>query len=225
MFRLLLLFCCLYVSCYGQPASLLLSKHTRRLYIITRFFFFLFLFLLYSLLSRLCLKSAFRVLKLERDRKKKRKKKKRFACAGSFQTRLSRYMDGLAEPTYTRAHADTTGMPAMCLHVLFLFPIIQFFSRRMISSFSSSSSFIFFCFSSSSAFFFPIFVVLSFCFVSILNEENERENNKTWFSLLAGATTLSTFPCLFLLFSLLWLVGVCLLGYGGVSVCRCVRTE
>lgn len=73
--------------------------------------------------------------------------------------------------------------------------------------------------------FFPLFVVLSFCFVSILNEENERENNKTWFSLLAGATTLSTFPCLFLLFSLLLLVGVCLLGYGGVSVCRCVRTE
>ena len=55
-------------------------------------------------------------------------------------------MDGLAEPTYTRAHADTTGMPAMCLHVLFLFPIIQFFSRRMISSFSSSSSFVLFCF-------------------------------------------------------------------------------
>jgi hypothetical protein len=163
-------------------------------------------------------------LKLERDRNKKRKKKKRFACAGSFQTRLSRYMDGLAGPTYTRAHADTTGMPAMCLHVLFLFPIIQFFSRRMISSFSSSSFIFSFVFLHPPPFF-PLFVVLSFCFVSILNEENERENNKTWFSLLAGATTLSTFPCLFLLFSLLLLVGVCLLGYGGVSVCRCVRTE
>ena len=77
MFRLLLLFCCLYVSCYGQPASLLLSKHTRRLYIITRFFFLSFSFSSSSLFSALASLSekCLRVLKLERNRKKKKRKR------------------------------------------------------------------------------------------------------------------------------------------------------